>query len=487
MTTVVASAPSISVSRDHGLANLAHLAASAPPMVTSSSSSRTTPPGRTGPASAEHSPRSAPRSADGNMSPRSLRPGSSTIKVKKEPSSPGHPASSRPRPRRLDLSASSGAGRGPQSGRPSGPLTAKDSAHLALACLSPGIQTQDPAMREQLQRSMDVREQQRMIIESRQKNTPQRSGAPHESPDSQRTAEGAAFGEQSRAASNPRRKGPPPGLSILAPSAAAFSNERVIQSAPLHQSFTGLRNQPYNQHASGLSQTNNINHVPANQTENRLPPISDVFAHDRLAAHPPPPATARPAMFASRPSPGHAPLHSPSFPPPSQHQHQAQMSGRGREFRSAEEAVQELSRGRDDLLPKIVHYGGTQPPTPPSPMPSHHHHHQQQQQQPQHQHTQQGPRPPSHSHYQPHPSQYASAPHLEAPRQDYSQGTAGRRRGRDEYERDNGSPLRRSESKRASFMAHEDGEADWRSSLTGPEKREEFLRLCARAWDLFHS
>jgi hypothetical protein len=34
-----------------------------------------------------------------------------------------------------------------------------------LACLSPGFQTHDPVMREQLQRSLSVRDQQRSIIE----------------------------------------------------------------------------------------------------------------------------------------------------------------------------------------------------------------------------------------------------------------------------------------------------------------------------------
>jgi hypothetical protein len=30
-------------------------------------------------------------------------------------------------------------------------------------------------------------------------------------------------------------------------------------------------------------------------------------------------------------------------------------------------------------------------------------------------------------------------------------------------------------------------EDDWRQNMSGAEKREEFLRLCERAWDLFHS
>lgn len=407
----------------------------------------------------------------------SVRPGTSSIKVKKEPNSSPQATSARPRPRRLDLSASAAAGRGPHSGRPSGPLTAKDSAHLAMACLSPGIQTHDPAMREQLQRSMDVREQQRQLIEARQKGG--KVGILQESPETQqRTAEGSAFGPPSRAASSSRRKGPPPGLSIHAPSAAAFSSERVIQSAPLHQSFTGLRQQPYPQQPSNLSQTSHIHHVPATQTTNRLPPISDVFANEALPASSS--ATPRPALFATRPSPGHAHLQSPSFPPPQhQHQHQQQqppLSARGREFRSAEEAVQEMSRGRDELLPKIVHYGGTQPPTPPSPMPNHH-------QQAHYSH------PATHAHQQyQHAPSHPPPSHLDPQRHEYNQPGTARRRGRDEYERDHGaSPLGQSENKRATYALRDGGEADWRASMSGAEKREEFLRLCERAWDLFHS
>lgn len=350
-------------------------------------------------------------------------------------------------------------------------------------------------MREQLQRSMDVREQQRQIIEARQKGG--KPGTMHEGSEApQRTGEGTSFGPPpSRAASNPRRKGPPPGLSILAPSAGTFSNERVVQSAPLHQSFTGLRPHAYSQQPSNLSQTSHIHHVPATQTSNRLPPISDVFAHDSLPQHPP--AIARPAMFASGHSPSHQPaLHSPGFPPPPQHHHQAHqqqtqqphhhqsqhqqsqppLSARGREFRSAEEAVREMSRGQDELLPKIVHYGGAQPPTPPSPMPNH--------QQPY-------PQPASHSQYHPSQSQSQSqstgGAHLDAPRHEFSHPSSSRRRTREEYERDNGSPLGQHENKRTSYMPREDSDMDWRATLSGPEKRDEFLRLCARAWDLMHS
>lgn len=129
-----------------------------------------------------------------------------------------------------------------------------------------------------------------------------------------------------------------------------------------------------------------------------------------------------------------------------------------------------LSGGRDDLMPKVVHYHGVhqQPPTPPSPMPS--------------------------AHRTAHAVQGASMAAPEA-RPDVLNRTAsmnGRRRGRDEYERDNGSPpsaFNRSEPKRAAFAVRgEDSrEEDWKASMSSAEKREEFLRLCERAWDLFHS
>lgn len=400
------------------------------------------------------------------------------IKVKKEPGSPSM-QSARPRPKRLDLSSSTPGARGPQTARPSAPLTARDSAGLAihdvgLACLSPGFQTNDPTMREQLQRSLDVRDQQRMIIEARQKGG--KPGSSHEGSEA-RPQDTTLFGVQTRTPTTSRRKGPPPGLSIAAPSAAQFANDRVIQSAPLHQTFTGLRpgDQSYTRHAqhgpSGLSQTSHIHHVPATQTNNRLPPIADVFANDRLDA---------PSRYPDN-SPGHSsrvppPVPSPGFAP-SHSQHAAPLSSRSREFRSAEEALQGLSGGREDLVPKVVHYGGVQPPTPPSPMPG----------------SRQGgyavPGAPANGH------SHLDGPHSSRP--DMLHRTAsmnGRRRGRDEYERDNGSPpsaYNRPEPKRAAFAVRgEDSgsrDEDWKANMSSAEKREEFLRLCERAWDLFHS
>ena len=391
------------------------------------------------------------------------------IKVKKEPGSPPM-ASARPRPKRLDLSSSTPNSRGPQTARPSAPLTSRDSAGLAiqdvgLACLSPGFQTHDPAMREQLQRSLDVRDQQRQIIEARQKGG--KPGSSHDSDGPQRTQDTTLFGVQTRTPTTSRRKGPPAGLSIAAPSAAQFGADRVIQSAPLNQTFTGLRpgDGPYTRHAqhgpSGLSQMSHIHHVPAMQTNNRLPSIADVFSNDRLdvqRGQPPLPSPSHPN--------GIPPVPSPGFPPPQQ---AVPGSARNREFRSADEAVAGLSGGRDDLMPKVVHYGGVQPPTPPSPM--------------NHQHTSAGSQQTGpHSGYPPDP------------RPDILSRTSsmnGRRRGREEFERDNGSPpsaFNHQEPKRATFAVRGDQmDEDWRAGMSGAEKKEEFLRLCERAWDLFHS
>ncbi|KAF2845386.1 hypothetical protein T440DRAFT_408170 [Plenodomus tracheiphilus IPT5] len=134
---------------------------------------------------------------------------------------------------------------------------------------------------------------------------------------------------------------------------------------------------------------------------------------------------------------------SPSFPPP-QFQ-QPPPTSRPREYKSAEEAVQSLSGGREDLLPRLVHYGGHQPPTPPSPMPK------------------QGQ-----SSAYPHPELHRSG--------------STRRRGRDEYEMDNGTPpLGRQQARAGPFGAGRD------SPDTQLKKKEEFIGLCARAWDLFHS
>ena len=381
------------------------------------------------------------------------------IIVKKEPpSSPDVPATSRHRPRKLDLSSSTSQSQGANSSRPSAPLTARESGGLAmhdvgLACLSPGFQTQDPTMREQLQRSISVRDQQRHIIESRLQKTAKPTDT-----DGVRTTELNPFGGGLKTPSTSKKR-PPAGLSIVPPSHEQFANERVIQSAPLHQSFTG-RHQPHpmTRHVanqpSNLSNTSHIHHVPATQTNNRLPPISDVFAGESLGVHRENPN--RNGFYQSNSNSNsshsnHRPnFPSPGLPPPSSH---PPPTSRSRDFRSAEEAVAEMAGGREDLLPKIVHYTGHHPPTPPSPM------------------TGNGLTP----------SKLAiSHSNGDAGR---SSTSNGRRRPRAEYERDIGTPPLGSgpEPRRGPFGEGVDSPDIQR------RKKEEFLGLCAQAWDLFHS
>ena len=129
---------------------------------------------------------------------------------------------------------------------------------------------------------------------------------------------------------------------------------------------------------------------------------------------------------------------SPGFPP--HLQHGPPSSARIREFRSADEAMAGLSGGREDLMPKVVHYGGAQPPTPPSPMARNQ------------QYATAGAQQPG-----PHSGQ-----HEGFPRPDILSRTSsvnGRRRGRDEFERDNGSPptrFNRQEPKRTTFAVRGD-------------------------------
>ncbi|CAK7201268.1 hypothetical protein SEUCBS139899_003971 [Sporothrix eucalyptigena] len=406
------------------------------------------------------SPRGATHSSAAKSSPPSITRNAAPppkIVVKKEPSSPE--PTPRRRPGKLDLSKGGATSTTPGTGRP---LTARDGLgiqEVGLACLSPGFVTHDPAMKEQLQRSMTVREQQRHIIEARLQ---QQSAKGDGNMDTARDKEGPSFAAKTPGMS--RRNKAPPGLSIVAPSHETFAHERVIQSAPLGQTFTGMHNpHPLTRHItnqpSKLSNTSHIHHVPANQTSNRLPPIADVFGQG-LSGHP---ESSGHAVYLQQ-SGSRGPLTSPSHPPPmsqpplpphaqqrqqeqsQQHQQQPQppMSGRPREYRSAEEAQAELAGGRPELLPKLVHYGGHQPPTPPSP--------------------QQG---------------YASASTRNA---DGARSTS-RRRTRAEYE-DGGSPplgAGRPAQRRGPFGEGRD------SPETQRAKREEFLKLCERAWDLFHS
>ncbi|PNH59504.1 hypothetical protein VD0002_g8041 [Verticillium dahliae] len=385
--------------------------------------------------------RSASGSPKGNAGTRSSplsgssRPSNPPPKivVKKEPGSPEMPATARHRPRKLDLSKGSHPGSNqPGTARP---LTARDGLgiqEVGIACLSPGFVTKDPLMKEQLQRSMSVRDQQRHLIEQR---LHQQQSAKGDGPDTAgREPPASAFAAKTPGMS--RRNKAPPGLSIMAPAAESFANERVIQSAPLGQTFTGRHNpHPLTRHItnqpSTLSNTSHIHHVPANQTSNRLPPIADVFGQGLSG----PPDNAPASMYSGN---GRAPLTSPSHPPPNM-QHQAPTPGRPREYKSAEEAQAELAGGRAELLPKIVHYGGPQPPTPPSPLPG---------------------------------SRAAEASR-----------SASRRRTRAEYEDGASPPLGNGPApqRRGPFGAGRD------SSETQQAKREEFLRLCERAWDLFHS
>ena len=379
------------------------------------------------------------------------------IIVKKEPpSSPEGQSTSRHRPRKLDLSSSTPQSQASMPSRPSAPLTARDSANLGmhdvgLACLSPGFQTQDPNMREQLQRSISVRDQQRHIIESRL----QKTARPTEN--GERQSDMNPFGSGLKTPSTSKKR-PPPGLTIVPPSHEQFANERVIQSAPLHQSFTGRHQHPMTRHIanqpSNLSNTSHIHHVPATQTNNTLPPIADVFAGEGLGMNRE--ATTRNGYYQSNSTSNsshsnhHPPFPSPGLPPPTSHQ--PLPSTRAREYRSAEEVVAEMAGGREDLLPKLVHYTGRQPPTPPSPT------------------TGNGLTPNRHPHHQ-----HVSGETL-------NRSGSGRRRPRAEYERDIGTPPLGSgpEPRRGPFGEGRDSPAVQR------KKKEEFLGLCARAWDLFH-
>lgn len=365
--------------------------------------------------------KSSPPSATRNVS-------TPKIIVKKEPGSPDLPAT-RHRPRKLDLSKNTLTGSGAQTARLPGGREGLGIQEVGLACLSPGFITQDPVMNAQLQRSMNVREQQRHIIEARL----QQQSAKGDGPDG-KDKDNAGFAAKTPGMS--RRNKAPPGLSIVAPSHEQFANERVIQSAPLGQTFTGRHNpHPLTRHTqnppSNLSSTSHIHHVPAQQTANRLPPIADVFGQG-LSAHP---ESTGARLF---PASNHVPMPSPRHAP---QQSMPPTSGRPREYKSAEEAQQEIAGGRPELLPKIVHYTGHQPPTPPS-------------------------------------------PRTGVPISDHHSRSASKRRSRAEYEEGASPPLGNgpAATRRAGpFGAGRD------SPETQRAKREEFLRICERAWDLFHS
>ncbi|KAI1180443.1 hypothetical protein F4777DRAFT_574202 [Nemania sp. FL0916] len=412
-----AAAPSPSVSRT---AHLHSIATNTFPSQRSSSQSPT------------HQQKSSPPSTLRNVSNNSAV----KIIVKKEPGSPEIPTT-RHRPRKLDLSKSALTGSGAATARPA--LGGRDGLgiqEVGLACLSPGFVTQDPVMKEHLQQSMNVKEQQRRIIEARLQQQSAKGDGPGAGPGLEGNKDRDPVSHfTAKTPGMSTLKKAPPGLSIVAPSHEQFAHERVIQSAPLGQTFTGRHNphpltRQVANHPSNLSSTSHIHHVPATQTSNRLPPIADVFANQGLPSHS---EQNRPPLY---PSSSHAPLTSPAHPP--QALSQAPISGRPREYKSAEEAQHEIAGGRPELLPKLVHYTGHQPPTPPSPR---------------------------------------NGPPLDASR------SASKRRTRAEYEEGASPPLGHgpAAARRGPFGAGRD------SPETQRQKREEFLRLCERAWDLFHS
>jgi hypothetical protein len=291
-------------------------------------------------------------------------------------------------------------------------------------------------MREQMERAMNIREQQRRLIENRQKG--KTGGSSNIEADN-------TFGRPTKTPITSRRKGPPPGLSIAAPSAEQFANERVIQSAPLHASFPRHHMNPMTRQVmNGSSALSNIHQSPAIQTNNRLPPIADVFPEVQASS-------SRGGHYQSPGNSSHSnnqpPLPSPSYPPHTAQFPPTHLAQRPREHKSAEEALKLLTGGREDLLPRLVHYGGHQPPTPPSPK---------------------------------NIGLGVSAPHT-----DLHRSGSSRRRDRDEYERDNGTPpLGRGPLPTRRSGPFGEGRD---SPATQLQKKEEFMTLVGKAWDLWHS
>ena len=293
---------------------------------------------------------------------------------------------------------------------------------------------------------MSIRQQQRRLIEDRQKG---KTGGPATND----AATENAFGRPTKTPMTSRRKGPPPGLSIAAPAPERFANERVIQSAPLHASFprhhmTSMSQPGMEGAPADASNRSHIHHVHANQTQNRLPPIADVFPEVQASSSRGPHYTSPGNSSHSNNQP---PLPSPSYPPhtaqfpPTHHN----LASRPREHKSAEEALKELTGGREELLPRLVHYGGHQPPTPPSPK---------------------------------NVGLGVSAMHT-----DLHRSGSSRRRDRDEYERDNGSPpLGRQPIPSHARRSGPFGEGR-DSPATQLQKKEEFMTLVSKAWDLWHS
>ncbi|KAF3935547.1 hypothetical protein ABW19_dt0202352 [Dactylella cylindrospora] len=341
------------------------------------------------------------------------------VVIKKE-SSPEPP---RHRPSKLNLSKT-GSNHAPSST----PRTAMTMREVGMACLSPGLNVTDDAMREQLERSMGVRDQQRQIIETRL----------------QRTAHGTSkddHGEPSAGFSAPRGKRKPPGgLSIVPPHHAQFANERIIHSAPLNQSFTVRR---------GLAEAR------ADRMTNRLPPIADVVfgpdMGDRDNERERPQLSSQlrqPEQRSFFPPP---PVNNsrPDYPSPMQ----LDKPEKPREYRTAEEAVASMTGGREDLLPRIVHYGGHQPPTPPSPT--------------------QGALGHSSKRVSSlgQSSMKTKTTTLTLPASAHEVVGTKRRRTRNDFDRDD------------STGSENDAEA----AEAKRRKKERFLALCSEAWDLLHS
>ncbi|SPQ22790.1 7bdc82f8-309e-475b-923f-46d5e2c2b127 [Thermothielavioides terrestris] len=400
-----------------------------PSYATAAPGNASAPPSRSGSGS--------PKGAGATLSTQKSSPPSASrpkIVVKKEPGSPGLPTG-RHRPRKLDLSNNTSIV-SPATGRP---LTGREGLgiqEVGIACLSPGFVPKDATEQEQLNRSMTVREHQRQIIEARLQ---QQSAKLGDGPDKDKDGNhGSHFAAKTPGLA--RKRGAPPGLSIVAPSHEQFANERVIQSAPLGQTFTGRHNpHPLTRHItnqpSNLASTSHIHHVPATQTNNRLPPIADVFGQS-LSGHP---DSSSHALFASQ---NRGPLPSPHHPPP--------QASRPREYKTAEEAQAELAGGRPELMPNTRNLS----------------------------------------------SSHAAA----APAGGSSSSSSTMKRRRAEYEEGgspplgNGArpapaaPLPYGASSTASAGARRGPFGEGRDSPDTMEaKKEEFLSLCARAWDLFHS
>lgn len=305
------------------------------------------------------------------------------------------PTAVRHRPRRLDVSLANTivAPRGAMTAR-EGPTS--NMHDIGIACLSPGFQPQDATMEDKVQRSAAVREQQRLLIEQRlqkgacggsnlatsREAVPVTAGLPTTNEDAGResaaTANSGLGGTSSsfnpskstnasgRTASG--RRGPPT-LSINAAAANQLSHERVIQSAPLNRSFPGrfaevsvnsqapiehggfVRHSTHGQahqhgqparpinDSPGHSAYQQPAHGPTAQT-NRLPSITDVFSGMTPAN-------------GNRPESGNdRSMNKPATAETSPE------TTRVREYKSAEEAVQDLAGGREELLPRLVHYSG---------------------------------------------------------------------------------------------------------------------------------